>query len=121
MLEVLGIPFSSQWFDGASLLHPYVDQNRIVFSIFPGRTNLMETEYAAMDDEYRLVHRQDKYYLYRYKQDPKEEINLIDHIKQSNDSQFLRLQLALQEFEKRTIEVNQGKDIYSLSPIGTLR
>ena len=117
ILDVLGFQYPLSWFDGISLLNPKMEQNRIVFTLHSGGSDLAGMEDAAMDDKLRLIHRQQQYYLYRYQQDPQETINLFEEYRQSNDQDFLRLFSALKNFEQRTLELSQGKNVLEILPV----
>ena len=75
ILEIAGVHYQSDWFDGRSLLST-APKNPYVFS---GNTFLAryKNRIAVMDNQYKLVLRGDQYLLFDYRNDPNEENNLI--------------------------------------------
>lgn len=95
ILDVLNIPYDKNWFDGVSLLDAAGQAApRYVFS---GNTFNEQYQYiqAVMDERYRLVFRDNRYFLYDYRIDPREENDLFA---QYQDQPFVQDMLAaLQE------------------------
>lgn len=79
ILDLLSIKYEETWFDGKSLLNNELDQieNRYVFS-----GNTFNEQYkniiSIMDNNFKLVFRNNQYFLYDYKNDPLEENDLFN-------------------------------------------
>ncbi|NMC45260.1 MAG: sulfatase-like hydrolase/transferase [Chloroflexi bacterium] len=77
ILDVLDIPYEKNWFDGISLLDVAgLSAPRYVFS---GNTfnEMYQHIQTVMDERYKLVFRDDRYFLYDYQNDPLEENDLF--------------------------------------------
>jgi len=85
ILDLLSIKYEETWFDGKSLLNNKPDQieNRYVFS-----GNTFNERYknfiSIMDNNYKLVLRNNQYFLYDYKNDPLEENDLFNAYGEDN-------------------------------------
>lgn len=75
ILDVVGIAYQKEWFDGISLLEDSIGHtsNRYVFS---GRGCTQEYV-AAQNDQYRIIFRGDDTLLFDYRNDPDENNNLF--------------------------------------------
>ena len=99
ILDILGIEYKENWFDGMSLWD--IDENqqseRCVFSRNPNVENFYIT---AICDQYKITLRSDQYFLFNYRKDPSENENLIPIL--GVDSEIVqRLIKELDQFQER--------------------
>ena len=85
ILDLLSIKYEKTWFDGKSLLNNKPDQieNRFVFS---GNTfnERYKSIISIMDNNFKLVFRNNQYFFYDYKNDPAEENDLFNEYGEDN-------------------------------------
>ena len=76
ILDALGIPYSSEWFDGVSLMGLEAESKERILLV---RNTLQPgPNAAAINESYRLVFSEGEYYLYQYREDPGEKFNLLE-------------------------------------------
>jgi arylsulfatase A-like enzyme len=99
ILDILGIEYKEDWFDGMSLWD--IDENqkseRCVFSRNPNVENFYIT---AICDQYKITLRSDQYFLFDYRKDPSENKNLIPILGVDNEI-VQRLIKELDQFQER--------------------
>ena len=76
ILDILGIPYMPDWFDGISLLE--IDESQQTKRSVYTRTSTEGDFYLAVtQDQYKITLRANEYFLFDYKNDPAEKENLI--------------------------------------------
>ena len=102
IFDLLGIKYESTWFDGKSLLNNEANQieNRYIFS---GNTfsELYKNYISIMDNQYKLVLRNNQYFLYDYKNDPAEENDLFNSF--GKDNPIVRSMMEALNFHRNKI------------------
>ena len=125
ILQVAGIEYPDDWFDGISLLKQDASEelNRIVFT---RRYDYYYYKYipsiiAATDGRYRLVMRVDKLLLFDVVNDPNEKTNLMDKGDYGQMPEIQRLKQALENYRLRSRWLLSGNNILTAPSLGTLQ
>jgi arylsulfatase A-like enzyme len=80
ILETANIHYENEWFDGLSLVNHEINaggHDQIYIRSVNDNNNNNIVSYAVMNDQYKLTRRDNGYFLYNYRQDPREKQNLI--------------------------------------------
>jgi arylsulfatase A-like enzyme len=125
ILEVAGIEYPDDWFDGISLLKQDASEelNRIVFT---RRYDYYYYKYipsiiAATDGRYRLVRRNDEFLLFDPLNDPLEKVNLLEQGDYRQMPEIQRLLQALDNYRLRSQWLISGKNILTAPQLSTLQ
>jgi arylsulfatase A-like enzyme len=105
IMDILGIPYKPNWFDGISLLE--IDESQQTKRSVYTRTSTESNLYLVVtQDQYKITLRADEFFLFDYKNDPSEKENLIpilgdDHEIVQNLMQALEQYLAkIEQYQK---------------------
>ncbi len=115
ILDTLKYQYAPDWVDGQSLLGQPAAQ-RIIFSRRPIAYGITAKVYAAADENYRLVQRENGLWLFNHQEDPTEQHNLWGE--NSIDPQILeRLQAAIQAYDARADFLIRSNDVLNAPPL----
>jgi len=122
ILDVAGLAYPENWFDGISLNRQaaQAETNRIVFTRrYDYYSKLVPVEIAATDGKYRMVMRGKKLFLFDAKNDPLEEVNLLEQNGYEQMPEIQILEQALKNYQQRAQLLQSGGGILSATPLSS--